>query len=659
MRSAAGRAGLRPRAPRWRPARRAAGRSARGRRPRTRPGAAQLAAAGRRASWWRPRSLGARTRRRRPPPAAPGELVISFLDIGQGDATLIQHGGASVLVDTGPPDGPILHRLREAGVERLDALVLTHAEADHEGVAPAVLAAFRPRLVLDGGAGWPTRSSAGCRRAAARPRRAPGSRLTLGGIRLSVLWPPPRAARLAPGRQSERPRDRRAARAPGIFDVLLTADAESRRHRPARPARSTCSRSPTTAAPTPACPALLARTAPEVAAIEVGRDNPYGHPTPATLAALRAACPTSCGPTATAPSACTSSAPPPGWSAIGEPGADRDLAGRDSAAVPAFKPAYLIHGDDHGRIAERRARCARWPRARAAPAGSRCSRAMRHAGRGGRRAVGDDVRDRPAVRDRRRRRALEGRRRRAVAAAMAGMDRRDATVAFFAPRGGPLQGPRRARARRSRPRAAQIAAESERQAVGAPALARRRGARARPRARPPGRPGARRPGRRAPAAAAARAREARARARPGRAVGVRGGRGVVRDARPSARCGRSPTRSWPATSRPRCARSSSCASRASGSPACSTRWSAGCGTRSRSPRRSRPGSRPPRSPHACGCRRARPSASSPTSAKRDVEALRRALEVMADLELESRGAGRRRARRGHAGGAGGAGGGGR
>ena len=28
----------------------------------------------------------------------------------------------------------------------------------------------------------------------------------------------------------------------------------------------------------------------------------------------------------------------------------------DSAAVPSFKPAYLIHGDDHGRIGERRAR---------------------------------------------------------------------------------------------------------------------------------------------------------------------------------------------------------------------------------------------------------------------------------------------------------------
>src|SRR5436190_18244956 len=29
---------------------------------------------------------------------------------------------------------------------------------------------------------------------------------------------------------------------------------------------------------------------------------------------------------------------------------------RRLAAVPAFKPAYLIHGDDHGRVAERRAR---------------------------------------------------------------------------------------------------------------------------------------------------------------------------------------------------------------------------------------------------------------------------------------------------------------
>ena len=33
-----------------------------------------------------------------------------------------------------------------------------------------------------------------------------------------------------------------------------------------------------------------------------------------------------------------------------------DAGALDSTAVPAFKPAYLIHGDDHGRIGERRSR---------------------------------------------------------------------------------------------------------------------------------------------------------------------------------------------------------------------------------------------------------------------------------------------------------------
>ena len=61
-----------------------------------------------------------------------------------------------MLVDTGCPDGPILKRLEEAGIERLDALMLTHAEADHEGAAPQVIAAHTPRLVVNGGAGWPS-----------------------------------------------------------------------------------------------------------------------------------------------------------------------------------------------------------------------------------------------------------------------------------------------------------------------------------------------------------------------------------------------------------------------------------------------------------------------------------------------------------------------
>ena len=101
-----------------------------------------------------------------------------------------------MLVDTGPPDGPILKRLAEAGVRRLDGLVLTHAETDHEGAAPAVIRRYRPRLIVDGGAGWPSAvqrvlpgAVAAIHGRAVRP--AAGQTITIGPLRLEVLWPPP------------------------------------------------------------------------------------------------------------------------------------------------------------------------------------------------------------------------------------------------------------------------------------------------------------------------------------------------------------------------------------------------------------------------------------------------------------------------------------
>ncbi|MEA2180789.1 MAG: competence protein ComEC, partial [Solirubrobacteraceae bacterium] len=101
-------------------------------------------------------------------PAPPAGLVVSFLDIGQGDATLIQHGAHAMLVDTGPPGGPVVARLRAAGVRRLDVLVITHSSADHDGGAAAVLRAFPVGAVLDGGE--VTQPTTGRRAAAAEAR---------------------------------------------------------------------------------------------------------------------------------------------------------------------------------------------------------------------------------------------------------------------------------------------------------------------------------------------------------------------------------------------------------------------------------------------------------------------------------------------------------
>ncbi len=85
-----------------------------------------------------------------PAPPARGDLRISFLDIGQGDATLLQTSSESLLVDSGPPGGPILDELARTGVRRLSVLVATHAQADHLGGADRVLREVPVGLLLDG-----------------------------------------------------------------------------------------------------------------------------------------------------------------------------------------------------------------------------------------------------------------------------------------------------------------------------------------------------------------------------------------------------------------------------------------------------------------------------------------------------------------------------
>jgi competence protein ComEC len=223
-----------------------------------------------------------------PRPPQPGDFVISFLNIGQGDATLLQHGGASILFDTGPPGGPILTRLQQAGVRRLDALVLTHAQLDHEGMAVPITRKYHPRLVLDGGAGWNTPTQRGLHANVVPAHQ--GQQLELGGIRLRLLWPP----RPPPGWRPEGDPNNRAVVAiasVGSFDVLLTADAESDITGPLQLPPVEALKVAHHGSEDPGLPALLARTRPAFAGIEVGRGNTYGHPTPPTLAELRAAVP--------------------------------------------------------------------------------------------------------------------------------------------------------------------------------------------------------------------------------------------------------------------------------------------------------------------------------------------------------------------------------
>jgi len=77
-----------------------------------------------------------------PPPS--GSLVVSFMDVGQGDGVLVQSGGESYLLDAGKAqaDPEVVDFLRSRGVESLDGIVVSNPDADHIGGFEDVLGTF-------------------------------------------------------------------------------------------------------------------------------------------------------------------------------------------------------------------------------------------------------------------------------------------------------------------------------------------------------------------------------------------------------------------------------------------------------------------------------------------------------------------------------------
>ena len=224
---------------------------------------------------------------RRATPAPPPGLRVSVLDVGQGDAILLQPRGApAVLVDGGPPgDGLGAEAARRRG---------------SSGSAPRSSPTTSPTTPAGSGS-----CSGRCRSSASStaccgvdPRAGPRRR---GRHR------PPRARRRAARRAAAA---RRALAAAGAarrpargedpnplalvalarwrgFSMLLTADAEAEAV-PLDPGPVDVLKVAHHGSDDAGLGALLERTRPRLAVISVGAGNPYGHPTPGTLATLAA-----------------------------------------------------------------------------------------------------------------------------------------------------------------------------------------------------------------------------------------------------------------------------------------------------------------------------------------------------------------------------------
>jgi competence protein ComEC len=222
----------------------------------------------------------------------PKRFTATFLDIGQGDATLLRTpAGGTVLIDGGPHDAAIVTKLRAAGVNSIDVMVLTHSQEDHAGGLAPVLENFPVRVLLDGGTADPLHTrivtlahSHGTRIVVARA----GMTIHLGRLRLAVLSPQ------GPGIEGADPNQASvvALASYGSLDLLLTADAESDVTLPLTLPDVELLKVAHHGSGDTGLRALLERIHPEVAVIEVGAGNRYGHPNQDTLATLERYVPT-------------------------------------------------------------------------------------------------------------------------------------------------------------------------------------------------------------------------------------------------------------------------------------------------------------------------------------------------------------------------------
>ena len=73
-----------------------------------------------------------------------GEMEVHFIDVGQGDTTLIVCDGESMLIDAGDNDKGTLvqNYLEKRNIEKLKYLILTHPDADHIGGADVIVTKF-------------------------------------------------------------------------------------------------------------------------------------------------------------------------------------------------------------------------------------------------------------------------------------------------------------------------------------------------------------------------------------------------------------------------------------------------------------------------------------------------------------------------------------
>lgn len=73
-----------------------------------------------------------------------GELVVDYIDVGQGDSELIQISGKTLLIDAGTEESEtsLIKYLKDKNIKKIDYVIATHPHEDHIGGMDKVISTF-------------------------------------------------------------------------------------------------------------------------------------------------------------------------------------------------------------------------------------------------------------------------------------------------------------------------------------------------------------------------------------------------------------------------------------------------------------------------------------------------------------------------------------